>query len=116
MAQTKTLMTAQGTTGPGAWHTLHPEMSNRGYVISLGGVAAAVTAKVIIEVDNNDGIPATRLTFNLDGTSTLTVPVTNSDVDPNAPFPRVRANVVSVNGGGLVSASVTAAASGMGAA
>ncbi len=113
MAQTKNIMLAQGTTGPGPWHTLHPELSNRGFVVSVGGVAAAVTANVIIEVDNNDGIPSTRMSFqNLAGTATLTVPVSNSDVDPNGPFPRVRANVISLTGGGFVTASVTAAAAG----
>lgn len=118
MAQSKKLATNQATTGPGAWHHLHPEQSNRGYTVELGGSAGAAAADVDIEVDHGEGngSPATRLQFKLvAGTSTLAVPVTNSDVDPNGPFPRVRINVRNLSGGGLVSAAVTAAAPGMGA-
>ncbi len=117
MPQSKVLMLNQATTGPGTSHTFHPHESNRGFVVSVGGVAAAVSAVVIIEVSSDQGVTwAERLRFSsLAGTSTLTAPIVNSDVDPNGPFPNVRANVISVTGGGLVTASCTAATSGMGA-
>lgn len=117
MAQTKTIMTAQGTPGPGPQHTLHPEECNRGYVVSAGGVSAAVTASVNIEVSCDQGVTwATRMLFKISGTASLSLPVTNSDVDPNGPFPLVRANVLALTGGALITVSVCSAYSGGGAA
>ena len=118
MAHTKTLTLAQAATGPGpANHAFHPEESNRGVVVSIGGVAAAVTATVLIQVSCDNGATwATRMTFSLSGTATLTAPVADTDVDPNGPFPLVRSNVTAITGGGFVTVSMTAATSGMGAA
>lgn len=116
MPATKTIMFNQSNTGPGASYNLPPDYANRGYIVEVGGVAAAVTASVDIEVSNNGTGWAKRMSFqNIAGTATLTIPVTNTDVDPNGPFPQVRANVISVTGGGLVTVSVTAAQTGLGA-
>lgn len=110
MAQTKTIMTAQGTTGPGPQHTFHAEEYVRGFVVSVGGVAAAVSAAVNIEVSADGGNTwAVRMAFSVSGTSTLTAPVINSDVDLCQPYSLIRADVTSLTGGGFVTVAVTAA-------
>jgi hypothetical protein len=108
MSQSKTIMLAQGSTGPGPAHSLQLDFPNRGYVLSVGGVNAPVTASVAIEVSTDGVTWAQRLLFSLSGTSTTSVPVVHSDVDLNSPFPLVRANLLSITGGGFVTVSVTA--------
>lgn len=115
MSQSKTIMLAQGSTGPGPAHSLQLDLPNRGYVFSVGGVNAPVTASVAVEVSTDGVTWAQGTPFSLSGTSTTTVPVVYRDVDPNSPFPLVRANVLNVTGGGFVTVSVTASVASAGA-
>ena len=115
--QVKNLLDNVTAAGGGKQHTLHPDDSNRGVTVSIGGIAGAVAAVVQFQVSNNAGVTwHTRLEFSLSGTSTLTLPVTDADTDPNGPFPLVRGNVVSMTAGAKVSMDVCAAASGRGLA
>ena len=116
--QVKSLLDNATAVGPGKQHTLHPDDSNRGITVAVGGIAGAVAAVVQYQVSNDNGATwATRMEFaNLAGTSTLTAPVTDSDTDPNGPFPLVRGNIVSMTPGAKVSMAVCAAASGRGLA
>ena len=101
MPQAKTLALAQTVTGPGPWHNLSPEMSNRGFIVSVAG--GTPTASVSIEVSNDGGATfATRLDFP-------SVSGSNTDVDANQPFPLVRANVTALGAGAAVTTTVCAA-------
>lgn len=110
MSITKQLMAAQSAAGPGIPVQVDPDLPCRAFVVSLGGVAGAVSAQVAIEVSCDNGVTwAARMSFTLTGASTLAAPITNSDVDSPSPFPLVRANVLSINGGGVVGVACSAA-------
>lgn len=115
--EVKSLLKDATAAGPGSPQTLNPNDSNRGITVSIGGIAGAVAAVVQFQVSNDTGLTwATRLEFSLSGTSTLILPVTDADTDPNGPFPLVRGNVVSMTAGAKVGMDVCAAASGRGLA
>lgn len=101
MPQSKALTTNQTVIGPGAWHHLNPELSNRGFVVSVSG--GTPTASVSVDVSNDGGLTfAARLSFP-------SVTGNDTDVDANQPFPLVRANVTELGAGAAVNVSVTAA-------
>lgn len=111
MAQVQNLLDAVGVVGGGKSVALPPELSNRGVTVSVGGITGAVAAKVHYQVSNNQGKTwSNRLSFDLSGSSTLTLPVTDADSDPSGPFPLVRGFIETLTGtGATVSMDVCAA-------
>lgn len=102
MAQQLKLLNAQTGTGAGPAVALPAELFRRSVTIDLAGVGV-FSASVRIQVSNNGGQTwATRMTFSsISGTATALVPITDTDVDNNAPYPLVRAYVDSISGGAL---------------